>query len=508
VKELREQALDRETLTIARGAGVVFIGTLLGSVLRYVFQIIIARMLGAQSFGVFSLGFTIFRWISIIAEIGLLSGVVRYVALFRAGRDGARVKGTILLALRLVFLSSSGLGLLLFFLAGPVARGIFHEPELAGVLRWFALAVPFTTPATVMLFSIQAFKIMEYTILVKEILSPLGRLLLLLPLFLLGGKLYGAVATYPFVAILATGLAYRFLTRTFAPLSDRALRPIYESKEILTFSYPFLFAQVLTFANLWMDSTFLGYYWTSQEVGIYSAAQRTAFLSALIMLSFNAIFAPVISGLCAEERFDELGHHFRSITKWMFTVNLPICLAMLLFAEPLMGIFGSQFASGATSLKILSLGWLIMSATGPANRTIAMSGRSKLNLANILVAFALHVGLNLLLIPRHGLVGAAWATTISTSLGSVVTCLEVNLLLHIFPYRLDFLKPLVAGLVPAAVVLFLGRHGLPGRGLFAYIGLAALFAMAYLGILLLLGLDQEDRIVLDRLRDKLLGGQP
>lgn len=507
MKENHVQALDRETLTIARGAGVVFVGTLLGSVLRYLFQIAIARMLGAQSFGIFSLGFTIFRWISIIAEIGLLSGVVRYVALFRAGGDTARVKGTILLALRLVFLSSSGLGLLLFLLAGPVAQGIFHEPELAGALRWFALAIPFTTPATVMLYSIQGFKIMEHTIVVKEILSPLGRLLLLVLLFLLGEQLYGAVATYTFVAILATVLAYYFLTRTFPPLSDRALRPIYESKEILTFSYPILFSQVLTFANLWMDSTFLGYFRTSQQVGIYSAAQRTAFLSSLIMLSFNAIFAPVISGLCAEERFDELGYHFRSITKWMFTINLPICLAMLLFAEPLMGIFGSQFASGATSLRILSLGWLIMSATGPTNRTIAMSGRSKLNLANILVAFALHVALNLFLIPRHGIVGAAWATTISTGLGSVVTCLEVNLLLRIFPYRLDFLKPLLAGLVSVAAVLLLGRYALPSRSLVASIALAALFAPAYLGILLLLGLDQEDRIVLGRLRDKLLGGQ-
>jgi O-antigen/teichoic acid export membrane protein len=302
--EDRGHALDRETLTIARGAGVVFFGTLVGSVLRYLFQIAIARTLGPDSFGVFSLGFTLFRWISIIAELGLLSGVVRYVALFRAGEDAERVKGTIILALRLVFLSSTGLALMLFLVAGPIARGLFHEPDLAGVLRWFALAIPFTTPATVMLFAIQGFKIMEYTIVVKEIVSPLGRLVLLLVLFLLGGQLHGAVATYALVALLATGLGYRYLTKTFPPLSKGALRPVYAPKEILTFSYPILLVQVLTFANLWMDSTFLGYFRTSQEVGIYSAAQRTAFLSTLIMQSFNAIFSPVISGLWAEERYE------------------------------------------------------------------------------------------------------------------------------------------------------------------------------------------------------------
>jgi O-antigen/teichoic acid export membrane protein len=506
--EDRGHALDRETLTIARGAGVVFFGTLVGSVLRYLFQIAIARTLGPDSFGVFSLGFTLFRWISIIAELGLLSGVVRYVALFRAGEDAERVKGTIILALRLVFLSSTGLALMLFLVAGPIARGLFHEPDLAGVLRWFALAIPFTTPATVMLFAIQGFKIMEYTIVVKEIVSPLGRLVLLLVLFLLGGQLHGAVATYALVALLATGLGYRYLTKTFPPLSKGALRPVYAPKEILTFSYPILLVQVLTFANLWMDSTFLGYFRTSQEVGIYSAAQRTAFLSTLIMQSFNAIFSPVISGLWAEERYDELGHHYRSVAKWIFTVNLPICLAVLLFAEPLMGIFGSGFAQGATSLRILSVGWLLMSATGPANRTIVMSGRSKLNLANALFAFTLHVALNLLLVPRHGIVGAAWAAGLSISLGSGIACLEVKLLLRIDPWRLGFLKPVVAGLVSIGSVLLVGTYALPGHGLMASAALAALLALVYLGILLLLGIDQADRIVLDRLKEKLLGGTP
>jgi O-antigen/teichoic acid export membrane protein len=508
VAEQRGQTLERETLTIARGAGIVFAGTLLGSGLRYVFQVAIARILGPQPFGLFSLGFTIFRWIGIIAELGLLSGTVRYVALFRAGGDTARVKGTIVLALRLVFLSSSGLALLLFLSAGPIAQDIFHEPELVGVLRWFALAVPFTMPATVMLYSTQGFKIMEYTMIVKEIFAPLSRLLLALLFFFLGGALYGAVATYTLVAVLEAGWGYCFLRKTFPPISDRALRSIYETKQILGFSYPLLFVQALTFANLWMDSAFLGYFRTAQEIGIYSSAQRTASLSTLIMLSFNTIFAPVISGLCAEERIEELGHHFQSITKWTFTVNLPLCLAMIVFAEPIMGIFGTQFAPGTASLRILSLGWLAMSATGPANQTIAMSGRPKLNLVNILLTFAVHVVLNLLLVPQYGILGAAWATTVSVAFGGVLACLEVNLLLQIYPYRLDFLKPFMAGLVSGAAVFLLKEHALRGQGLFPLVALSPVLGLFYLGVLLLLGIDEEDRIVLGKFKDRLLRWQP
>ena len=82
------------------------------------------------------------------------------------------------------------------------------------------------------------------------------------------------------------------------------------------------------------------------------------------------------------------------------------------------------------------------------------------------------------------------------------------LLLHIAPYRLDFLKPLVAGLLSAGVAFVLAKYALPGHELLPSLALAAVFALGYLGILLLLGIDREDRIVLDRLKAKLLGVRP
>ena len=80
---------------------LVFIGMLIGSGLKYNYELIVARNLGPELFGLFFLGVAVFRIAEIISTFGLHRGVVRYVALFHGEKDAHRVKGTILLACQL-----------------------------------------------------------------------------------------------------------------------------------------------------------------------------------------------------------------------------------------------------------------------------------------------------------------------------------------------------------------------------------------------------------------------
>ncbi len=497
------QIPDRETVTIAKGAGIVFVGTLAGSGLRYLFQIIMARSLGPQLFGVFFLGFVVFRLAGTIAEMGLPSGVVRYVALFQAKGDKRRIKGIIVLALILALLSSLVVASLLVSLSRTLALNLFHQIELVDVLRLFAIAIPFTTLTTIMVFSTQGFKIMKYMVIVREIFEPSSRVLLVSIFFLLGWKLYGAVFAYSFVAVQGTILGYHCLKRTFPQITREELQPIYETKKLLNFSWPLLFVQFFSLTNLWIDTVMLGYFRTSQEVGIYSAAQRTAFLGALLIFSFNTIFAPVISDLYANRRFCELSNYFKAVAKWTFTFNFPLFLIMIFFAESILNIFGSEFVPGATSLIILSIGWLVLSSTGSVSQIITMSGRSKLSLINASSVLVINILLNSLLIPQYGVTGAALATAISVGFGGTIALLEVSVILRIHPYRLNFFKPLIAGCMSFGILFILERYMLRNSNFIFFIALVLIFILVYSYMLFLFGIDEEDRIILERLKRRL-----
>ncbi|HDL64840.1 MAG TPA: flippase, partial [Proteobacteria bacterium] len=360
-REDGSQTPGPEILTIAKGAGIGFMGMVIGSALRYLFQIIIARNLGPELFGLFILGLTVFKVTGMIAEMGLPRGIVRYVALFRGEGDESRLKGVIILSIRIALTSSIVFALLLFAFSRTIAVSIFHKSELTIVLRIFALVLPFTTLTTMLLFATQGFKIMKYKAIVSEIFEPLGRLILVIILFLLGLKLYGVIFAYLIPLVAGTWLAFHYLKKVFPPVVKKELRPTYETKQLLHFSWPLLFVNFFGFMIMWIDTLMLGYFKTSQDVGIYSAAQRTALLGCLIVASFNSIFAPVISDLHNRKEFSSLNEYFKTVAKWMFTFSFPISLLIIFFARGILNLFGPQFVSGIPSLIILSVGWIIYS---------------------------------------------------------------------------------------------------------------------------------------------------
>jgi len=113
------------------------------------------------------------------------------------------------------------------------------------------------------------------------------------------------------------------------------------------------------------------------------------------------------------------------------------------------------------------------------------------------------VGLNVLLIPRWGMVGAATASLAAVAINNLLRLIEVYILFRLLPYNVSFLKPVTAGLAALAAALALGRL-LPAEAslLYAAVNVIILLA-AYVGAILLLGLSEEDRSVLARLRGRL-----
>ena len=172
------QTANSDLTIIAKGAGLGIIGSIAGSGLRYLFDIILARNLGPELFGLFILGFAVFRISTMVAEHGLSNGVVRYVALFCGEKDFGRVKGIILAATKLAFFSSLVVSLIVILFSSPIALIVFRNRELTTIFILFSLAIPFTTVTTIFLFAAQGFKTIRSKILVRELFEPSGRIIL------------------------------------------------------------------------------------------------------------------------------------------------------------------------------------------------------------------------------------------------------------------------------------------------------------------------------------------
>jgi len=246
----------------------------------------------------------------------------------------------------------------------------------------------------------------------------------------------------------------------------------------------------------------LGMLNTLASVGIFTVAMRIrmvgrAFHNAIVMMSM-----PIVSDLYGQKKIEELGSFYRTMTKWTFTFNIPLFLIVLLFPDTLLLVFGSSFVAGSIALIILAFGDLINAATGICGVLVTMTNNSWLNTLNSIVSLSLNITLSVLLIPKFGVTGVATATAISLIVVNILRVTQVFWLFKILPYDITFIKPVLAGLI-ALISIWSLKNLFNYSGGFTAVLYFALLLAIFSGSIFLLGLSPEDKMILQRLTNRL-----
>lgn len=485
---------------IARGASISSFGQSIGRLLGFTTQIILARAYGPTQLGFYVLGFTLVQVTKILAQFGMDSGLVRYVAHYRAGEEVSRVRGTILLALCVALGFSLALSVLVFFGASYLAE-VFAEknsdqPLLTTIFKCFSASIPFFTVMGVSLWATQGFRTVKYVTYVEQIAQPLINLGLVVVSYLLGTHVLGAVVAYALSMAAGSILALYYLQRVFPELLNREIPLKFEARTLLSASGPMVVSSISPYMNAWSVIVVLGIFATPEGVGIYNAADRTAAVSSLVLSAFGGIFSPMISSLYREGFMGELGRLYKDVSRWVFTGGLAIFLLTVLLAKDIMAVFGDEFVFGWAVLIVLAVAQLFHCSTGNTGRMLAMTGyHNTVVLATLAAAIVALTG-SLALIPHYGALGAAVAAAVGEVLAGTITLWAVHRTLSFWPYSRQYLKPLVAGLITAAAALLI-RLVLPVLdGLPTIITLGPCLLICYGVSILALGLSPSDQQLL------------
>jgi O-antigen/teichoic acid export membrane protein len=496
-----------EISSIVRGAGTVFFGTILGVGLKYLFELIVAKELGAELFGVFFFGFSIFKILERLAALGLNNGVLKFVSLFKGENDEPRIKGTVILSLKAVLLAGTILAIGLITLSHGISSQFFPGKNIDLILIVFAVGVIFTAMTEIFVFTTQAFQIMTYKVLVRRIIEPGISLLLLFFFLLLGWQIFGATLAFVIALAIGTICAFFFMRKVIPYITKKTPESIFETKKIMSFSWPLFFVGFFDLINNYINTLMLGYFKTSTEVGIYGATWRTAFIIPIILDSFNSIFAPVISDLFNRKENKKLEDLFKIVARWIFTISLPVTIVLIFFSSEILSVWGQEYTLGATSLIIICLAQLINCTTGSVGFVLMMTGHTKINLINNFIGLLLAVSLNLWLIPRYGVLGAALSLGTVLAIINIIRLIEVYILFKIHPYRVQFYKPILSAGIALFFLFFGSKLFLHSPHVLLTIALGSLlFLGAYILVLSLLGLEEEDQIILKKIKERVMMG--
>ena len=454
--------------------------------LSIAYQVIIARRLGPAAFGLLVLALAISKLFAEGSDLGLDYGVLRFGGIAHGAGDAGQFRAVLRPALLGSLLVGVIAGTVLAAGSALTAR-LFDKPGLSPVLVPLALSVPFTGTTEVLRAAMRALGNAVRPVAATSLIGPGLRLITgALMVVLLGS------ATAVAWAYLATECAVFLITMVMLwqliPAADRQPSPV---RKLLRFSVPMSLNRLLLYSNNQTEIIFLGFLAPTATLGVFGVARRLSALLAALLTSMALLFNPMVAGLHHSRRKRELDLIFKTSTRWLVTLGLPVCLVEVIFARDVLGIFGKDYTGGAVALVILALGQLVNVATGTIANLQAMAGFAKLTLMNSVLFLSLSIVLDLLLIPTFGILGAAIANSTSTIVVNLLRLWQIHKNLGLVPYDRSFLRPIAAGL-PAALVAWL----VPLPDVLGFVALAiraAILAVVYLGSLLILGIEPVDR---------------
>lgn len=495
-------AYTRSMRTTARGGTILAAGSLFESGGRFVIAFFLARLLGAEEYGLYTLVISTAMITAGIASFGMESALVRYVAMLAKQKDEEGVWGAIQIGIGLSTLVSIGMSIGVYHLAQPIAVGLFHEPELVPLLQLFSFIIPFLTLSNVLVGAAHGFKKMEYTAVAQNFVQLLFRLGLIVIFSLMGLSAFRAAIAFGVSDVAASVVLVYLLNRQVHWLraGRRARR---DFREILGFSLPLWTSGLLLKFRKNLQVLFLGTLSTVTNVGIYSLVGKLNLFGHIAYSSLVASVKPVLAEMYVQEDWAQMGSLYQTATRWTYMVNLPMFLVMLLFPGEILSLFGTSFVGGAAALSVLALADLINAGTGICGSIIDMTGYTRLKLLNSCLAIVLAVACNYWLIPIWGVMGAATATLAAQSSINLLRVVEVWILFRLLPYNGSFLKPTAAGLLALGASLLV-TPWIPHEPVLLYlIAQVAILGLVYAGANLLLGLAPEDRALLGQYVRKL-----
>ncbi len=161
------------------------------------------------------------------------------------------------------------------------------------------------------------------------------------------------------------------------------------------------------------DVMMLAHFTDYESVAYYSIAIKLTMLINVVLASVNAVIGPEIAALFTSKHFDQLREKIRKSTQLIFFLTAPMILIFTLFAAFILSLFGEEYMVAKYILWVLLAGQIMNSLCGPVGTYLNMTGKEKAFQNILLTALVINIGLNLLLIPSMGMMGAAIATSIS-----------------------------------------------------------------------------------------------
>ena len=411
IVKIKQSLKDAEHRHTAINAFLALIIRVLGAGMAFIFNIVIARQLGAEQSGYFFLGLALTMLLSGIARLGFDNTVLRFTS---AGADhGNTVKAILNFALKYVLPVASLFTVSIYTLAPWLAVSVFNKPGLTDTLQLIAPAIIGLSLVFLVAMSLQA----RHKLVASIPCQNIAHLMLCgAAVVVFSAKSASDAALYLSLSLGVSSCFFYWLS--IKNLNNNGEKP--DPQQLWHSARPNWVIIIMSQAVQWSAPIIIGVFLIAEQVAFFSVAQRIAMLTSFILMAVNLVVAPKFSAFHAKG--DDVGIRKTALfsVRLLVLSALPIVLFMLVFPELLMSLFGDEFKQGAVILQILVLGQAVNVVTGSVGFLLMMSGHERdMRLVTLISGFGVLISVPIFT-KLFGAVGAASATAFFISLQNLL----------------------------------------------------------------------------------------
>ncbi|GAB2599286.1 hypothetical protein Aab01nite_75580 [Paractinoplanes abujensis] len=465
----------------ARGAARGGLANMAGSALAggtgVVVTWVVARSLGAEQAGAFFAATAAFVLAGGLAKLGTPTGLVYWPARLRATGRAHLLGACLRTGLTPVMVLSVALAVALWLTAPAIARmtageaGHVVAAHTAG-LRVLAVFLPLQAMTDALLTATRGYRAMRPTVMLDRVVRS-G-----LQLVLVG--IAGVTSLWTAASLPAFALAWAAPYLPVTILSAYALRRLYRKteptgvparraerralrREFWRFTGPRAIASVAQLALQRIDVLLVAVLGGLVPAAVYAVAGRFVVLIQFANQGISQSVQPRLAEALAVDDRRTANDLYRTATGWLVLVTWPVNLLVIFFAPVWLRLFGDRYAAeGVPVVAVLAAAMLVATGCGMVDMVLAMAGRTSWNLVNVLVALAVTVALDVLLIPRFGALGAAIGLACAMVVNNLLPLIQVGRSAGLHPFgrgtrAAALLSVVCFGALPWALVAVTGR---------------------------------------------------
>lgn len=406
---------------------------------------LITKLLGVKDYGIWTQLSVTLGLIAPIAVLNLPYTLVRFLA---GEKDKKEIQDGIWTSLSIIFGASAIIAMFFIVFSGPIS--VFFNCDKI-LIKILAFGILFGYPSTIFFAILRAFQENAKYCIITIFQSLIQTGLIILAVFL-GYGLLGIFLCNLFISFVSFLITIFFIVKKFGAKFPQFLK----IKEYLSFGLPNLFSDLSFWAVQSSDNYLIGFFLGTIFVGYYAPAYTLGGFIAFFVTPLGFILPAILSKHHDENNIDDVKNYLRYSLKYFLMLAIPAVFGISVLAKQLLSVFSTHDIALHSYLVVpfVALSMLFFGICTILDQVIALKKKTKISGTIWIISALLNIGLNIVLVPRLGIIGAAATTLLSYTFAFLSICYYSFKELH-FEIEWSFIFKSAAAAIMMSIIISL-----------------------------------------------------